>query len=107
MKRAVLLTALLLAGCSETLQDLSASLSPERKAQLDYHRAVSAYKKCTTNASTAQACEAEHTIMEANQRILAAGSSAPVVPAEPVATPASQTVCTADGPYYARTVTCQ
>jgi hypothetical protein len=73
MKRAVLLTALLLTGCSETLQDLSASLSPERKAQLDYHRAVSAYKKCTTNASTPQACEdrvhGRRTILRANSDV--------------------------------------
>src|SRR5262245_1097353 len=97
MKRTVLLTALMLAGCSEsgreTFQNLSVALSPEAKAQ--------AYRTCmTANESKPSACEAERYTMEGNQHIVAAKLSAPV------AAPASQTVCTPDGPYYARTVTC-
>jgi len=107
MKRTVLLTALLLAGCSEsgreTFQNLSVALSPEAKAQLDYDRSVKAYRTCmTANESKPSACEAERYIMEANQHIVAAKLPAPV------AAPAiSEPLCTAEGPYYARTVTCQ
>ena len=105
MKRTVLLTALLLAGCSEsgreTFQNLSVALSPEAKARLNYDRSVKAYRTCmTANESKPSACEAERFTMEGNQHIVAAKLSAPV------AAPASQTVCTPDGPYYARTVTC-